>query len=90
MSYNLEVEKNLLKKFSKIRKKDPVSSGSLKKKIKSILENPYQFKPLRNQMFGVRRVHINKSFVLTYEILEGQKTVRLLDYDHHDKIYKNR
>ena len=52
-----------------------------------ILENPYQFKPLTGNMKGIRRVHIGKSFVLTYEILENEKIVRLLDYDHHDKIY---
>jgi addiction module RelE/StbE family toxin len=39
-------------------------------------------------MKGARRVHISKSFVLVYEIDEKSKVVRLLDYDHHDKIYK--
>jgi len=38
-------------------------------------------------MTGIRRVHIGKSFVLTFEILEKLKLVRLLDYDHHDNIY---
>jgi mRNA interferase RelE/StbE/toxin YoeB len=38
-------------------------------------------------MHGARRVHIDTSFVLTYEIDEGKRVVRLLDYDHHDKIY---
>jgi mRNA-degrading endonuclease RelE of RelBE toxin-antitoxin system len=38
-------------------------------------------------MAGQRRVHIGKSFVLTFEILEDKKVVRLLDYAHHDKIY---
>ena len=52
-----------------------------------ILENPYQFKPLTGNMKGIRRVHIGKSFVLTYEILENEKIVRLLDYAYHDKIY---
>ena len=31
--------------------------------------------------------HINKSFVLTYETIENEKSVRVLDYDHHNKIY---
>jgi mRNA-degrading endonuclease RelE of RelBE toxin-antitoxin system len=38
-------------------------------------------------MKGARRVHIDKSFVLTYEIDEEHKVVKLLDYDHHDSIY---
>jgi len=38
-------------------------------------------------MHGALRVHISKSFVLTFEIDEKNKVVRLLDYDHHDNIY---
>jgi len=39
-------------------------------------------------MKGTRRVHVAKSFVLVYEIDENNKIIRLLDYDHHDKIYR--
>ena len=38
-------------------------------------------------MHGRRRVHVNTSFVLTYRILENEKVVKIIDYDHHDKIY---
>ncbi len=38
-------------------------------------------------MHGAKRVHIDKSFVLTYEVDERGKSVKLLDYDHHDNIY---
>lgn len=38
-------------------------------------------------MHGAFRVHIHKSFVLTFEIDEKNKVVRLLDYDHQDNIY---
>jgi len=87
MSYKLEISEKLDRIFQKLSKKDKKYLEIVNKKIKNILENPYQFKPLRNEMAGIRRVHIGKSFVLTYEILEGEKTIRLLDYDHHDKIY---
>ncbi len=87
MSYQLEIDDRLKRVFEKLKKKDPVHANILKKKIKHILENPHQFKPLRADMKGERRVHIGKSFVLTYEILENEKVVRLLDYDHHDKIF---
>ncbi len=39
-------------------------------------------------MHGARRVHIGKSFVLIYEIDERSKSVKLLDYEHHDVIYE--
>lgn len=87
MSYRLEISENLQRIFDKIRKKDNLLSGILKKKIKQILLNPRQFKPLRGNMAGIRRVHIGKSFVLIYEIIENKKIVRLLDFDHHDRIY---
>ena len=88
MAYRLEISEELDRIFYKLSKKDKNSLEIINNKIIRILENPYQFKPLRNEMAGIRRVHIGKSFVLTYEILEGEKIVRLLDYDPHDKIFK--
>ncbi|MDP4039936.1 MAG: type II toxin-antitoxin system mRNA interferase toxin, RelE/StbE family [Candidatus Pacearchaeota archaeon] len=88
MDYELEIPENLDRIFHKLSKKDKKSLEIINNKINGILENPYQFKPLRNKMAGIRRVHVGKSFVLTYEILEAEKIVRLLDYDHHDKIFK--
>lgn len=71
----------------KLAKKERKQLEIIDKKIKNILKNPYQFKPLRGNMKGTRRVHIGKSFVLVYEILEVEKVVRLLDYNHHDRVY---
>jgi mRNA interferase RelE/StbE/toxin YoeB len=87
MKYALDVSKDLDEKFSKLSKKNKKQLGIINKKVEQILENPYHFKPLRGDMHGSRRVHIDKSFVLTYEIDEKNKLVRLLDYDHHNKIY---
>lgn len=88
MSYKLEIPEKLDRIFQKLSKKDKKSLEIINNKINHILQNPYQFKPLRNEMAGIRRVNIDKSFVLTYEILESEKTIRILDYDHHDKIFK--
>ena len=87
MEYSLFISDELDKKFSKLVKKNKKQMLVIKKKIDQILENPYHFKPLRGDMHGSRRVHIEKSFVLTYEIDEKKKVIRLLDCDHHDKIY---
>ena len=88
MSYELEISENLDKIFYKLSKKDKTSFKIITRKIKEIVEDPYKFKPLRADMAGQRRVHIGKSFVLTFEILQDEKIVRFLDYDHHDKIYR--
>ena len=87
MSYEIEISEKLQKLFNKIKKKDRLQAKILKRKIREILENPYRFKPLKGDMAGIRRVHI-RHFVLIYEILEKEKLVRLLDYDHHDNIYR--
>jgi len=87
MKYHLEISEELERKFAKLSKKNKKHLEIINKKVEQILENPYHFKPLRGDMHGSRRVHIDKSFVLTYEIKEENKTVRLLDYDHHDNIY---
>ncbi len=85
--YSLATKPNIDRIFSKLGKKNPKQMQIIVKKIEQIIENPYHFKPLRGDMKEARRVHIDKSFVLTYEIDEEHKVVKLLDYDLHDSIY---
>ena len=87
MAYILDISEELDKKFRKLAKTDRKQLEIINKKVEQIQENPYHFKPLRGDMKGSRRVHIDKSFVLTYEVDEKKKVVRLLDYEHHDNIY---
>ncbi len=87
MEYNLHISEELDRTFSKLAKKNKKQFSIINKKIQQILQNPYHFKPLRGDMHGARRVHIDKSFVLTYEIDEEKKLIRLLDFNHHDNIY---
>lgn len=86
MTYQLEISEQLDKIFAKLSKKDKLQFEILSRKIKEILENPQIGKPLTANMAGQRRVHI-RNFVLTYEVLENERIIRLLDYDHHDNIY---
>lgn len=85
--YQIEVSEKIDKLFFKLSKKNKLLFEILKRKIKEILKNPYRFKPLTANMVGQRRGHIGKSSVLTYEILEKENVVRILDFDHHDNIY---
>lgn len=87
MPYQIIVPESLDRIFIKLSKKDKLQFEILSRKIKEILEDPHRFKPLTANMAGRRRVHI-RNFVLTYEILENEKLVRLLDYDHHDDVYE--
>ena len=87
MAYSLSISDLADKKFRKLARKNKIQLEIINKKIQQILVNPYHFKPLKGDMKGARRVHIDTSFVLTYEIDEKLKIVTLLDYDHHDNIY---
>ena len=87
MKYGLKISDKLDRIFGKLLKKDRKQLEFIHKKVEEIRENPHHYKPLRGDMSGIREVHINKSFVLTYEIDEQSKVVKLLDYDHHDKIF---
>ena len=86
--YNLELKKSVYETFKKLEKKDKTSLKIISRKLKDILQDPYRFKPLRAPLQNKRRVHIGKSFVLIYEVDEQTKTVIILDYDHHDNVYK--
>lgn len=87
MEYSLEVSEKIDKIFLKLKKRDWKQLKIIDNKVREILKNPHHYKPLRGDMHGSRRVHIDSSFVLTYEIDDIGKVVRLLDYDHHDNIY---
>jgi mRNA-degrading endonuclease RelE of RelBE toxin-antitoxin system len=83
--YSLEVDSKVDRALMKLSKKDPEQSGAVHRKIREILENPLQFKPLRRPLEGARRVHIGH-FVLIFDVVGS--TVRLLKYEHHDDVYK--
>jgi YafQ family addiction module toxin component len=84
MVYILDISEKANKKFKKLNKKQ---LKAIYAKIKKILKNPEHFKPLRGDMHGARRTHLNSSFVLVYETDEQNSIVRIIDYNHHDKIY---
>ena len=84
--YSLEIEDEVSKTFRKLLKKDRVQLEAISTKISQIISDPYQFKPLRHHLEGLRRVHIG-SFVLIYRVIENSSTVQLIKYTHHDEAY---
>ena len=86
--YRLAVKEGLDRKFKRLRKKDQEMLRLIYRKVQDILDDPYRFKPLRKPLQNKRRVHVGGSFVLVYEIAEEDKFVTLLDFDHHDNVYK--
>lgn len=86
--YRLAIKESLDKKLKKLQKKDKEMLYLIDRKVQDILNDPHRFKPLRKPLQNKRRVHIGGSFVLIYEISEEDKIVTLLDFDHHDNVYK--
>ena len=72
--------------FKSLTKKKPSLMPPLLGGIHKITRKPMLGKPLRNIRSNKRRIPIEGSFVLLYEIAGAE--VRLLDFDHHNKIYK--
>ena len=86
--YKLAVKETLDRKFNKLKKKNREMLMLIDSKVKDILDDPYRFKTLKNPLQNKRRVHVGGSFVLIYEINGEERIVTLLDFDHHDNIYK--
>jgi len=86
--YKLAIKESLDKKLKKLQRKDKELLRLIEKKVQNILAEPHRFKPLRKPLQNKRRVHVGGSYVLVYEVNEGEKVVTLMDFDHHDNIYK--
>jgi YafQ family addiction module toxin component len=85
--YSLEIVEKVDKIFKKLQKKDTPQFEALSRKVSDVLENPHQFKPLKNPLQHMRRVHVG-SFVLVYDIDEIKRVVTIRRYEHHDNVYK--
>ncbi len=85
--YSLEVKEGVDRRFRRMAKKDRNRFALVETKVREILEDPHRFKPLRAPMQNKRRVHVGP-FVLVYEIDEERKVVTLLDFEHHDQVYR--
>jgi YafQ family addiction module toxin component len=85
--YNLIIKEELDSKFEKLAKKNKKQIEIISSKVAEILENPHRYKNLRAPMNHLKRVHIDKHFVLVFSIDDKSKTVILEDYNHHDNIY---
>ena len=85
--YHLKIRAELDSKFEKLAKKNKKQFEIILNKTSEILENQHRYKNLRAPMNHLKRVHIDKHFVLVFSINEESKTITLEDYNHHDNIY---
>ena len=86
--YNYQLRKSVETIFFKLAKKKPKQLEIIYKKIEDIRLNPHRYKNLHSPLQHLKRVHIDKSFVLVFSIDETNKIIMIEDYEHHDAIYK--
>ncbi|HII91693.1 MAG TPA: hypothetical protein HA262_05860 [Methanosarcina sp.] len=85
--YTLRIRAELDNKFEKLAKKNKKQLEIILNKADEIVQDPHRYKNLRFPMNHLKRVHIDKHFVLVFSVDEESMTVTLEDYDHHDNIY---
>ena len=86
--YSYELRKSVEKIFFKLAKKNSKQLEIIEKKINEIIKDPNHYKNLRAPLQHLKRVHIDKSFVLVFSVDESDKKVIIEDYKHHDCIYE--
>jgi len=82
--------KHFEKVFSKISQKNTQLHLIASKKMIEILQNPLRYKPLRGDLKGYFRVHLDSHFVLLFRIVESEKMVVFEDISHHDFAYRKK
>ncbi len=86
--YELALRKTVEKAFSKLSKKDPALMRAVSGKIDEILKDPHRYKNLRRPLQRLKRVHLEKSYVMVFSVNEKENLVVIEAFDHHDRIYK--
>lgn len=88
MTYQKAFMPSCEKQIAKLCGKNQTLASALDKKITEIVSVPDRYKPLRHSLAGEHRVHITKSFVLRFRIVDIERKVIFTFFGHHDEAYK--
>jgi mRNA-degrading endonuclease RelE of RelBE toxin-antitoxin system len=90
--FRYDLSNNLKTKIKKLSKRDCLLIDMLYKKINEIVsqtpETIEHYKNLSNRLSDRMRVHIGKSYVLTFAYYKQEQFILFWDLAHHDEIYK--
>ena len=91
--FDFDFSDELRAKLEKFAKKDRKRAEILRKKISEIISSSNDsiehYKNLKYGLKNCKRVHIDSSFVLIFEVDVERNRIIFLDFDHHDKIYRH-
>ncbi len=85
--HRIVIEPSLVRKLRKLRARDRRQWQAVLAKALEIAQDPHRYKNLRRPLQDLKRVHILGSFVLLFEVDDGERTVTLITYEHHDHAY---
>ena len=89
--FKFDFSDELKVKIKKLSKKDRKKLEILYKKVSEIISNDEKtidrYKNLRYDLKTLKRVHIDKHFVLTFRVIKDDNFVLFVDLDHHDNVY---
>lgn len=89
--FEYDFSEGLKVKIKKLIKKDKKKAEIVYKKVKEIISNDIEtikrYKNLRYDLSELKRVHIDKSFVLTFKVDIANNFILFWDFDHHDNVY---
>ncbi|PIN98619.1 MAG: addiction module toxin RelE [Candidatus Diapherotrites archaeon CG10_big_fil_rev_8_21_14_0_10_31_34] len=87
-----DFSEKLKTKMKELFRRDKRRYNILLKKIQQISDSDEfsieHYKNLKHDLKNEKRVHIDKSFVLTFNYTKEKNFILFLDFDHHDNIYK--
>ncbi len=90
--FDYEFSEELKEIIKKLNKKDKKRSLIIAKKTQEIINNDEKsidrYKNLRNPLQHLKRVHIDRHFVLTFKVDKEKNFILFIDFEHHDNIYK--
>ncbi len=90
--FSFDLSDDLKKKLKILSKRDPVFCQAVNKKIREIIHNDVtsidHYKNLRHNLSDNKRVHIYKSFVITFKVRKDINFIYFEKLEHHDDIYK--
>ena len=89
--HKYEVMPNLQRILNKLFKKNKSLYEQVMNKIEEIINSTEieHYKNLKYDLSYYKRVHIGH-FVLVFEFEKSINTIKFVDFDHHDVIYKKR
>ncbi len=92
MPFDYDFSDKLKGIIQKLKRKNPKRVEIIHKKAKQIINSDEttieHYKNLGYGQSDKKRVHIDKSFVLTFKYEKKKRFILFLDFDHHDNIYK--